>query len=258
LEDKVNLERAFKGVWIPKEIWLDDSLGWSEKLLLVEISSLDNEEGCWASNEYFAEFFNLSKDRISKLISSLKSKGYLTVDLTYKKGTKTIDKRIVKIADRYRRKQLEGIGENNDTPIGENAEDNNTSFSNTSNNTKEYIKPSRHKFETCDKEMSELLFTLILENNENAKKPNFDKWANEIRLMREQDKRTEEQIRYLIEWSQRDSFWKSNILSPVKLRKHFDTLVLKVKEDIARQNQQSKEKSKPRAYQSLQDWADEA
>lgn len=133
------MERSFKGVWIPKEIWLDESLGWSEKLLLVEISSLDNEEGCWATNEYFAEFFNLSKDRISKLISSLKNKGYLTVELVYKKGTRKIDRRIVKITDRYRCKNLEGIGKNNDTPIGENAEDNNTVINNTKNNTKEYI-----------------------------------------------------------------------------------------------------------------------
>lgn len=127
------MQRAFKGVWIPKEVWLDKSLGWSEKLLLVEIDSLDNDEGCWASNEYFAEFFNLSKDRISKLISSLKKKGYVTVDLIYKDGTKQIDKRVVKITDRYRRKQLEGMGENNDTPLGENAEDNNTSINNTDN-----------------------------------------------------------------------------------------------------------------------------
>lgn len=127
------MERAFKGVWIPKEIWLDKSLGWSEKLLLVEIHSLDNDSGCWASNEYFSDFFNLSKDRISKLISSLKKKGYITVEIVYKEGTKKIDKRIVKIADRYRRKQLEGIGENNYTPIGENAEDNNTVINNTFN-----------------------------------------------------------------------------------------------------------------------------
>lgn len=127
------MDRAFKGVWIPKEVWLDKSLGWSEKLLLVEIDSLDNDDGCWASNEYFAEFFNLSKDRISKLISSLKKKGYVSVELVYKEGTKQIEKRIVRITDRYRRKQLEGVVENNDTPLGENAEDNNTVINNKEN-----------------------------------------------------------------------------------------------------------------------------
>ncbi|MDN6167642.1 MAG: helix-turn-helix domain-containing protein, partial [Lactococcus lactis] len=74
------MERAFKGIWIPKEIWLDKDLNWVEKILLVEIDSLDNDEGCWASNGYFADFFNLSKNRISILISSLSKKGYISVD----------------------------------------------------------------------------------------------------------------------------------------------------------------------------------
>ena len=47
--------------------------------------------------------------------------------------------------------------------------------------------------------------------------------------MRRIDKRTEEQIRYLIEWCQQDSFWQGNILSTKKLREKFDTLVAQVK-----------------------------
>lgn len=91
------MERNFKGVWIPKEIWNDKDLNWSEKLLFVEIDSLDNDNGCYANNEYFSKFFNLSKDRISKLISSLKSKGYIDVKLIYKPGSKQIEKRIINV-----------------------------------------------------------------------------------------------------------------------------------------------------------------
>lgn len=105
---------------------------WSEKVLLVEIDSLDGENGCFASNEYLADFFKLSKDRISKMISSLREKGYITVHLVYKEGTKQIEKRVIRIA-----RQPYPIGENTDTPIGENAEDNNTVFNNTTNNTKD-------------------------------------------------------------------------------------------------------------------------
>lgn len=114
------MNRAFKGIWIPKEIWEDDRLGWTEKLLLVEIDSLDNKDGCWATNEYFAKFFKLSKDRVSKLITELRKKGYITVELIYKPESKQIEKRIIKTTIGYRRKHLEGIGENN--------EDNNTSL----------------------------------------------------------------------------------------------------------------------------------
>ena len=42
-------ERDFKGVWIPKEIWLSADLSLTEKALFVEIHSLDNERGCFAS-----------------------------------------------------------------------------------------------------------------------------------------------------------------------------------------------------------------
>jgi hypothetical protein len=93
-------------------------------------------------------------------------------------------------------------------------------------------KPSCHKFEICDMEMAELLFQRILENNENAKQPNLEAWANEVRLMREKDKRTVKQIQYLINWSQNDSFWKVNILSISKLRSKFDQLVIRCKEDV--------------------------
>lgn len=130
-----SVERAFKGIWIPKEIWLDENLNWVEKILLVEIVSLDNEQGCWASNAYFADFFKLSKNRISVLINSLKEKGYITIELQYKKGTKQIEKRIIRNKYTYMRKQIGGITENTHTPICENAKDNNTVINNTINNT---------------------------------------------------------------------------------------------------------------------------
>ena len=128
------MERNFKGIWIPREIWLSEDLGWTEKFLLAEIDSLAKNNECFASNDYFAKFFNISKDRISKVVSGLANKGYVEVNLIYKEGTRQVEKRIITTIG-YRRKQLEGIGENNHTPIGENAEDINTSF----NNTKEYI-----------------------------------------------------------------------------------------------------------------------
>ncbi len=89
----------------------------------------------------------------------------------------------------------------------------------------------RHKYEICDMRLAELFFNKILENNPNHKKPNLEKWSNDIRLMRERDKRNEQQIEYLITWTQNHEFWHANILSPAKLRQKFDTLVLQVKRD---------------------------
>lgn len=124
------MKRDFKGVWIPRDIWLDQNLTWTEKLLLVEIDSLARNGECFASNAYFAEFFSLSKDRISRVVASLRDKGYVSVSMTYKKGTKQVDKRIITPIG-YRREHRDPIGENTDTPISENAEDNNTDMNNT-------------------------------------------------------------------------------------------------------------------------------
>lgn len=135
--------RAFKGIWIPRDIWLAEDLGWTEKLVLVELDSLNGQQGCWASNEYLASFFGLSKGRISKVISSLKDKGYIQVEMQYRPGTKEIEKRIIKTtflvwsetSIPHNTKQLEGIVENDHTPIVENSQENNTVINNTFNNT---------------------------------------------------------------------------------------------------------------------------
>lgn len=99
IEKKEKHNRNFKGVWIPKIIWINKKLSWMEKLFLVEIDSLDNKEGCYASNNYFAEFFQLSKQRCSQIINSLIKKKCLNV--TYVYNNKEIKKRVLKIIDRY-------------------------------------------------------------------------------------------------------------------------------------------------------------
>jgi hypothetical protein len=70
--------RDFKGIWIPKEIWLNTDLSIIEKVLLVEIDSLDNSErGCFASNEYLASFVQLSEGRVANIISDLKKRKFI-------------------------------------------------------------------------------------------------------------------------------------------------------------------------------------
>jgi hypothetical protein len=44
--------------------------------------------------------------------------------------------------------------------------------------------------------------------------------------MLDRDKRTEEQIRGAIDWSQADEFWRRNVMSMPKLREQYDRLRL--------------------------------
>lgn len=124
------MERDFKGVWIPKEVWLDENLTWMEKLLLVEIDSLDKEKGCFASNKYFAEFFQLSPSRISELVSQLVCKGYVTTFLLY--DGKQVKQRILTPTVPIRKRE-QGIRKV-EGGYSEKAEDNNTILNNTINN----------------------------------------------------------------------------------------------------------------------------
>lgn len=73
-EEKEINKREFLGVWIQREIYLAEDLSWSEKILLVEITSLDTDKkGCFASNKYFAEFLKIKNEiSISRMISKLK------------------------------------------------------------------------------------------------------------------------------------------------------------------------------------------
>lgn len=75
----MNEERDFKGVWIPKEIWLNEELTLLEKAIYVEIDSLDNNNHCYASNEYFAEFCGCSESAITKAIKHLKELNMIEV-----------------------------------------------------------------------------------------------------------------------------------------------------------------------------------
>ena len=76
----MNDNRDFKGVWIPKEVWLDTRLNALDKVILMEIDSLDQgEKGCYASNEHLAEFCQCSKTKVSTAISKLIECGYLYI-----------------------------------------------------------------------------------------------------------------------------------------------------------------------------------
>ena len=68
-----------------------------EKVLFVEIQSLDNERGCYASNRYFAKFFGMSDRQIRTYTASLKDKGFITISIQNR------NERIMRVAGRYAR-----------------------------------------------------------------------------------------------------------------------------------------------------------
>lgn len=127
--------QKLKGLWIPAEILLNENLADKEKIILAMILYLSEEnKSCFASNKYIANIVSVTADRVSKIISSLKDKGYVSVKLKYRTDSKEIEKRqitpMVENINRYSEKVQEGIEKHNYSdsqkqlyPIGKNDKD---------------------------------------------------------------------------------------------------------------------------------------
>ena len=146
----MNIEIPSYYAVIPANVRYDKTLRPNEKLLYGEITALSSATGeCWASNHYFAELYQVTPQAVSTWIKNLKEKGYISVDIIYKIGTKEIEKRSIKIVstnddgvsiknEKVSTKVDGGINKN---LIGyqQKIKENNTRDNNTSKNTKTII-----------------------------------------------------------------------------------------------------------------------
>lgn len=91
-------------------------------------------------------------------------------------------------------------------------------------------KPRRtnYNYDDVDYQCAEWFYSLVLNVARKARKPNFESWANTIRMMREIDGVTHQDISDVFVWANKDSFWSANILSPAKLRDKFAQLQAKM------------------------------
>lgn len=136
-------QKAYYAI-IPANVRYDKDLVPNAKLLYGEITALCNEKGyCWATNQYFAELYNVSDRTIKNWISQLVDKGYIQRSVKYREGTKEIEQRKLFICSENNFTTLGNYvpdpEENNfTTPSEKNFPVNNTSINNTFNNTNIY------------------------------------------------------------------------------------------------------------------------
>lgn len=105
------MQRKFLGIWIPAWMWETKELPIMEKIFFLEIQSLDNDQGCYASNAHFSKLFDVSKTHCSKIIKALEAKGWITIELQYK-GRQVV-KRICRVVDNFE----ERVGAGEHTPM---------------------------------------------------------------------------------------------------------------------------------------------
>ena len=258
-----------------------DKINDFEKLLFSELTALSNAKGyATASNNYLAFVFNKSVRTISRSLERLKSNGFIRSE-NVREGKKIVSRKIFVISeaeqrnlnaingnediDKFVEYSSEDIDKNGNAKFGnaKNGVVNNTSsFNNTSNTnikdkdinvadksaTANKPKTKKRIYDEQDQELllAKYLFGLMKLNNEFAKEPNFQNWANDIRLMHERDDIPYEQIKNAITWCQKDSFWKANILSAKKLREKFPTLYLAAKNKSNNWQQKNEQKKQER------------
>lgn len=121
---------------IPAKIRYDNDLSNSQKLFFSELTSLTQQEGyCWASNNYFAELYDVDTSTISRWVKGLKDKGYIKV--SYQKDGKQIKSRKIRpLIDLYGSALNQGGIESMQGGYCKNGKGNSTSNNNTSTNTK--------------------------------------------------------------------------------------------------------------------------
>ncbi|MCD5126743.1 helix-turn-helix domain-containing protein [Enterococcus faecalis] len=166
----MNEHRGFYAI-IPAIVRYDNQLNGNAKLLYGELTALANERGyCWATNQYFASLYNVSKRTIISWMKQLEKRKYIKIQVFYKPDSKIVDRRHIYILPfptdtefytpseenfiTYGKNHHEGGEENFTTPGEENFTENNTLINNTKNNTlnkKNSVEPSSTMSELFEK-----------------------------------------------------------------------------------------------------------
>ena len=235
---------------IPATVRYDSSVVPSAKLLYGEITALCNEKGyCWATNDYFSRLYSVSKRTISTWIKSLCDAGYISAEFVLDNESKKVKVRCLKVEANFdthlmktsipsRSKLLKAHEEN----FAENNTKNIT-INNTLNNisSSQIFEKSKINDETNEKKkvfeadsepylLAKFLEGCIVENN--PKFPQSEnqrqRWAKDIDLMIRRDKIAADDIAAVIEWSQNDNFWRSNVLSGKKVRAKYQQLRMRI------------------------------
>ena len=146
-----------KGLWIPIEILTDKNLSDKEKHIYSLVIFLSQEKQyCFCTNKTMSELLNISVTQVSKLVNSLKDKGYINIEMVYKENSKEVDiRKLIPIEEKLNtlfNKSLIPSPTKLQYPIEEKFKDNkyNNKNINKCNSTRQDYKKSRANFEQRD------------------------------------------------------------------------------------------------------------
>ena len=194
---------------ITAKVRYDEDLCANAKLLYGEITALANKEGySWATNDYFAKLYKVSKVSVSKWINQLVGKGHIISQIIRDEGTKQILERRLYINDPaltpIKEKFNRGIKEKFNRGIKEKFKDNSTSINTTRNNI--YIAPIKEKNDEllANKKIPtrDLVETYVKQNQLDI---NVETFYNYYNIANWKDNKGK-----FINWQQKLLMWKTN------------------------------------------------
>jgi hypothetical protein len=200
-EKHMKAETSKKGIFIQIEIMINENLDWCNKALLQEIINLNSlKDGCYASDQHFADLLHISRQATNKRINQLENLGYLSLKKKIKEKycvERIIKPNLKKISEEY---QLI-ISKNNDNEWNDddvNEIDNSTSGAQVEIE-KNDIPTAEAQVEIEENNIPTSAVVVeqgILKNNNSTEKPaekillNFEKFKLE-----EEEKETIERVR---------------------------------------------------------------
>ena len=237
----LDIKKSYYAV-IPATVRYDNNVVPSAKLLYGEITALCNEKGyCWATNDYFSKLYSVSKRTISTWIKSLCNAGYISAEFVLDNSSQKVKMRCLKVEanfDAHLMKTSIPSRKKVPAPHEENFAENNTINNISSSQIFEQSKINDNGIKNkkiFEADSDPYLLAKFLENNITENNPKFPKsesqrqrWAKDFDLMIRRDKIDADDIAEVIEWCQRDNFWRSNILSGKKLREKYQQLKMRM------------------------------
>lgn len=202
---------------IPAPVRYCKKLKANEKLMFGELTALANEKGfCFASNDYFANLYDVSKTSVSKWISNLEKNKFIRLKMIYQKGTKQIKERRIYIAPLLKKTSIP-IEENFNTPVEEKLKVN--IYNNINNIKKEYTtKSEKRQFDDKTKTAFPhfaALFDLKYRPKTETQKI---KWLDCLDKLQRLDGYDLREVYNVSKNLRNDEFWQNNFLSILKLR----------------------------------------
>lgn len=226
----ISLHRSIQDHWLWNDKPFDKSRAWIDLLLsanhqankfLLGNELVEVERGSFITSELkLMDRWGWSKTKLRNFLELLEKDNMLLKKSDRKKTTLTIVNYSV----------YQETGNHEETakrPLEDRSKTAKRPLEDTNNNVNNDNNDNNFLSDSNEYRLADYLRKWILKNNPTSRVPNDIKlqaWCKTIKFMIEIDKREIEDIKQHIQFSQTDTFWKTNLLSADKLRKQYDQL----------------------------------